>query len=115
MLSATLSQPAVRPFAHPNDLDRKRIERALKARKRYRTCAQRDDDDRRLSIEPVLFETLTGTAASSTSRCCCMTPMAKWQLFRKDHKNGLWQLIAHERLPLALERLNVDPERTFWQ
>ena len=36
MLSATLSQPAVRPFAHPNDLDRKRIERALKSRKRYR-------------------------------------------------------------------------------
>ena len=26
----------VRPFAHPNDLDRKRIERALKVRKRYR-------------------------------------------------------------------------------
>ena len=35
MLSATLQQTAVRPFAHPNDLDRKRIERALKARKRY--------------------------------------------------------------------------------
>ena len=36
MLSATLIKPAIRPFAHPNDLDRKRIERALKSRKRYR-------------------------------------------------------------------------------
>ena len=28
----------------------------------------------------------------------------------------LWQLDStHDRLPMALERLNHDPERTFWQ
>jgi hypothetical protein len=39
-----------------------------------------------------------------------------WELFRKDHGKGVWQLdTTHERLPQALERLNADPERTFWQ
>jgi len=39
---------------------------------------------------------------------------ARWELFRKDHTTGLWQLdTRHERLPSALERLNVDPERAF--
>ena len=36
MQLASQIQAVVRPFAHPNDLDRKRIERALKSRKRYR-------------------------------------------------------------------------------
>ena len=36
MQSATLIHAASRSLAHPNDLDRKRIERAMKARKRYR-------------------------------------------------------------------------------
>lgn len=36
MTSANLSRTMVGMPAHPNDLDRKRIERALKARKRYR-------------------------------------------------------------------------------
>jgi hypothetical protein len=37
-------------------------------------------------------------------------------LFRKDHEKGLWQLDStHERMPSALDRLNADPERIFWQ
>ena len=50
MQSAVLSRTAVRPFAHPNDLDRKRIERSLKGRKRYRyVTPQVVTTDRRLS------------------------------------------------------------------
>lgn len=119
MLSATLSQAAVRPFAHPNDLDRKRIERALKSRKRYRY------------VTPSVTTTIGGYRIESP--CCSRNidqdggivdvalllhdaDAERWQLFRKDHKKDLWQLDStHDRLPTALERLNADPERTFWQ
>jgi len=119
MLSATLSQPAVRPFAHPNDLDRKRIERALKSRKRYRY------------VTPSVTTTIGGYRIESP--CCSRNidqdggvvdvalllhdaDAARWQLFRKDHRKDLWQLDStHDRLPTALERLNADPERMFWQ
>jgi hypothetical protein len=40
----------------------------------------------------------------------------RWQLFRKDHGAGSWLLDGdHKRLGEALERLNADPERIFWQ
>lgn len=119
MLSATLARPAIRPFAHPNDLDRKRIERALKSRRRYRY------------VTPSVTTTIGGYRIESP---CCSRNVdrdggvvdvalllhdadgARWQLFRKDHQNGLWQLDStHERLPSALERLNADPDRSFWQ
>jgi len=119
MQSATLIQDPVRPFAHPNDLDRKRIERALKSRKRYRY------------VTPSVLTAVGGYRIESP---CCSRNIdakggvvdvalllhdpdhAKWELFRRDHTKGLWQLDSiHERLPLALERLNADPERRFWQ
>ena len=119
MQLATPILTAVRPFAHPNDLDRKRIERALKARKRYRY------------VTPKVTTTVGGYRIESP---CCSRNIdrdggvvdvalllhdpegARWQLFRKDHTEGLWKLDStHERLPPALERLNVDPERMFWQ
>ena len=119
MRPATLQQPAVRPFAHPNDLDRKRIERALKSRKRYRY------------VTPQVATTVGGYRIESP--CCSRNidrdggvvdvalllhdaDRARWELFRKDHQKDLWLLDStHDRLPAALERLNLDPERRFWQ
>ncbi len=119
MQLATPMPATVRPFAHPNDLDRKRIERALKVRKRYRY------------VTPRVTTTVGGYRIESP--CCSRTvdqeggvvdvamllhnaDGARWQLFRKDHDSDLWQLDStHERLPAALERLNVDPDRAFWQ
>ena len=119
MQSAALSHPAARPFAHPNDLDRKRIERALKARKRYRyvtprvttavggyriespCCSRNIDSEGGVVDVALLLHDADG---------------ARWQLFRRDHENGQWLLDGtHERLPAALERLNSDPDRCFWQ
>lgn len=119
MQLASQIQTVVRPFAHPNDLDRKRIERALKSRKRYRY------------VTPSVTTTIGGYRVESP---CCSRNIdrdggvvdialllhdaegARWQLFRKNHQTGLWELDStHGRLPLALERLLVDPERTFWQ
>lgn len=105
--------------AHPNELDRKRIERALGARKRYRYVSP--------TVSPV------SGGYSIASPCCSRNidpeggivdvalllydaAAAMWQLFRKDHATGAWALHSlHPRLPGLLELLNSDPDRIFWQ
>ncbi len=105
--------------AHPNDLDRKRIERALRNRKRYRY------------VSPTVSPISGGYAIASP---CCSRNIdpeggvvdvalllydpgaAVWQLFQKNHSTGAWALHSlHPRLPGLLELLNSDPDRTFWQ
>ncbi len=113
------SSPTLLRSAHPNDLDRKRIERALQKRKRYRyvsptvvavsggyhissPCCSRniDPDGGIIDVALVLHDPLT----------------SGWHLFRKDHDTGAWTLHSvHDRLPTLLDLLNSDPERTFWQ
>jgi hypothetical protein len=119
MLAATLEQAAIRTLAHPNELDRKRIERALKTRKRYRY------------VTPKVTTTVGGYRIESP---CCSRNVdpsggvvdvalllhdadgAKWELFRKNHARDMWQLDGtHARLHGALDRLSADPERRFWQ
>jgi hypothetical protein len=110
---------AMQLSAHPNEFDRKRIERAIKARKRYRY------------VTPRVAATANGYRIESP--CCSRNidpeggvvdvalllydaDRAAWQLFRKDHKNGTWELHSnYGRLVELLDRLNVDPERKFWQ
>lgn len=86
MQSAVLSHSVARPFAHPNDLDRKRIERSLQARKRYRY------------VTPQVVTTVGGYRIESP--CCSRNidkdggvvdvalllhdpDSARWELFRK--------------------------------
>jgi len=105
--------------AHPNELDRKRIERALGSRQRYRyvspkvscvtggyhiesPCCSRNIDADGGVIDVAL---LHHDVASAT-----------WQLFRKDHRTGAWELHGvHQRLGSVTDVLNADPERVFWQ
>ena len=119
MSAAAHNMAVIGRDAHPNDLDRKRIERALKARQRYRyvtpivttvrggyriesPCCSRniDPDGTVVDVALVLYDAACGA----------------WQLYRKDHANGTWELEStHDRLVELLDRLNVDPERQFWQ
>ncbi len=104
---------------HPNDVDRKRIERALKARKRYRY------------VSPSVVAVDGGYRVESP---CCSRNVAvdggiidvalvlyhesaeKWHLYRKDHAQNLWECDStYGQLRDLLERLNADPERIFWQ
>ncbi|MCP3475997.1 hypothetical protein NLM33_37815 [Bradyrhizobium sp. CCGUVB1N3] len=105
--------------AHPNDIDRRRIERALKSRERYRYVSAN----------------ITGVAGGYLIECpCCSRNIdvkggiidvamlrhdgasANWQVFRKDHKQGVWKLHStHQRLAAVTDLLNADPERVFWQ
>lgn len=119
MEAAALSEIKVGQFPHPNDLDHKRIERALRARKRYRY------------VLPKVLAVAKGYRIESP--CCSRNidadggiidvallqydeQQSSWQLYRKDHRNGTWELHSTSlRLPEVLDRLNTDPERKFWQ
>jgi len=104
---------------HPNDVDRKRIERALASRKRYRyvspevrgsdsgywiqsPCCSRNVDRDGGVIDIARLEYLEGRRA--------------WRLYRKDHAECEWLLYGEFRsLGTVLEVLNHDPDRIFWQ
>jgi hypothetical protein len=105
--------------AHPNELDRKRIERSLKARQRYRY------------VKPRVVPVAGGYRV--VSPCCSRnidpdggeidvallywdSARAVWRLLWKDHNAATWELHSmYERLGLATDVLNADPERLFWQ
>jgi len=118
MESMTLTRPTTRLPAHPNDMDFKRIENALKSRKRYRY------------VSPSVAKVTGGYRIESP--CCSRNidpdggvidvalllhdvDRGAWQLFRKDHSNASWEIHStHDRLIDLLQCLNADTERTFW-
>ena len=104
---------------HPNDVDRKRIERTLTQRLRYRY------------VSPEVFPIENGYQIKSP---CCSRNIDKsggvidvarlefvaaqriWRLYRKEHKQSQWLLHSEfERLTELMDQLNQDPERIFWQ
>ncbi len=103
---------------HPNELDLRRIERALRDRKRYRyvtpkvapaesgylirsACCSRNIDPEGGEIDVALL-------------CWHMSPPG-WALMRRDHDAATWVLdSAFARLAELFERLNGDPDRIFW-
>jgi len=117
--SGAINETTMRVLPHPNEFDRKRIGRALKARKRYRYVSP--------SVAPV------AGGYRIESPCCSRNvdadggvvevalllfdeTRAAWQLFRKDHTERTWQFhSSYGRLIELLEELNADPEREFWQ
>ena len=104
---------------HPNDVDRMRIQRAIGRRARYRyvsptvasaahgyhitsPCCSRNVDPDGGTIDIALLEFSHGDG--------------HWQLYRKNHAAAQWQLHAeYPTLQLALDELNADPDRVFWQ
>ena len=109
----------VSPFAHPNELDRRRIERTLEARERYRYVSpQVTPVEGGYKIEsPCCSRNIDRAGGVVDIALLLHDPgRARWQLFRKDHANGSWELDGdHERLVDSLQRVNADPERVFWQ
>ncbi|WP_407185426.1 DUF3024 domain-containing protein [Bradyrhizobium centrosematis] len=104
---------------HPNELDRKRIERGLCARKRYlyvspsvrpvrggylieSPCCSRnvDKNGALVDVALILYDAVSGI----------------WKLFRKNHAVGTWEFYSlYHRLAPAIDELSADPERLFWQ
>lgn len=116
---AALGERPAGLFAHPNDLDRKRIERALKTRKRYRYVSPRVEKlDGGYRIEsPCCSRNIDPEGGIIDVALLLHDPSnVNWQLFRKDHQSGTWQFHStYDRLVSALEYLSDDPERLFWQ
>jgi hypothetical protein len=103
----------------PNEFDRRRIERALEARQRYRyvrpsvvpvdggyriesPCCSRniDPDGGIIDVALLLYADRYG----------------HWRLFRKDHERKSWEFHStYLRLHELLDGLNTDVDRTFWQ
>lgn len=104
---------------HPNDVDRKRIARALARRERYRyvspcvrpvtggyriesPCCSRNLDPDGGVVDIALLQFVPGTRA--------------WQLYRRDHAACHWRLYgSYDGLAQLLDILNADPERQFWR
>ncbi|RYU62074.1 DUF3024 domain-containing protein [Methylolobus aquaticus] len=104
---------------HPNEVDRRRIERALESRKRYRyvtpevqpdvngyliqsSCCSRnvDPDGGVIDIARIEYR---------AERGC-------WWLYHKDHQIDHWIMHGeYATLPQVIELLNQDPNRRFWQ
>jgi len=119
MQAAAVKTIAAGSSPHPNDFDRRRIERALKARKRYRY------------VSPSVATVAGGYLVESP--CCSRNidpeggvvdialmlydgDRAAWRLFRKNHAKRAWEFhSAHDRLIELLQELNEDPAREFWQ
>ena len=119
MSTAAVRTTTVGRCPHPNDFDQRRIERALKARKRYRyvspsvatveggylvesPCCSRniDPDGGVVDIALMLYD----------------ENRAAWRLFRKNHDTRVWEFhSAYDRLIELLDDLNEDPAREFWQ
>jgi Protein of unknown function (DUF3024). len=104
---------------HPNDVDRKRIEKALSARARYRyvspeVCAeaggyriQSPCCSRNIDKDGGVIDIARLEYASESRR---------WRLYRKDHAQHEWRLYGEfSALDALLQLLNRDPDRIFWQ
>lgn len=103
---------------HPNDVDRRRIEKFLQARERYKY------------VSPKVFPATEGYIVRSP--CCSRTVDPDggeidiawleyqsgdfWRLYRKDDEKNCWR--AHSEylnLTSLLARLVADPKREFWR
>ncbi len=119
MVASSHSGVAFSTSFHPNELDKKRIERSLKSRKRY------------LYVSPLVRPIDSGYRIESP--CCSRNIDAEggvvdiallefcaetgnWRLYRKDYPHNTWELEnAYSRLADALAELNTDPGRKFWR
>ena len=105
--------------AHPNDLDHKRIERAIKARRRYRYVTPRVvATDGGYRIESACCSRNIDPEGGIVDIALMLFDEAErsWRLFRKNHGTRQWELDStHGRLKEMLDLLNDDAERKFWQ
>jgi hypothetical protein len=124
-MSVALNLPvqALAAACQPNELDLRRVVRAIADRARYRyvtpevtpvadgylirsPCCSRNikPDGSIIEVALLLWEAGDGEGPPS------------WRLMRRDHKNCLWlEDSRFARIADLFQRLNSDPSRLFWQ
>ena len=104
---------------HPNDVDRKRIERALATRVRYRYVipdVHADEAGYRIQSPCCSRNIDKSGGVVDIARLEYVPDSRAWRLYRKDHKQHEWKLYGEfSALNALLQFLNRDPDRTFWQ
>lgn len=103
---------------HPNELDRKRIERTLEKRERYRYVSPRvvpDLDERGYRIESPCCSRNVEPAGGIIDIALLKYLQPQWLLYRKDHACRIWVLHSLcDSLHEALGILLPDHERVFF-
>ena len=104
---------------HPNDVDRKRIERALDARARYRYVSpevRAEEGGYRIQSPCCSRNVDQSGGVIDIAQLEYVSELQTWRLYRKDHARREWQLYAaFSALSELLQFLNQDPDRIFWQ
>lgn len=110
---------AVSQSPHPNEIDLKRIERALGNRKRYRyvTPQVRSIENGYLVTSPCCSRNIDPAGGEiDIARLEFLEVNRHWRLFQKDHAQGQWVSYGeYPALAPILAILRDDPERRFWQ
>ena len=112
-------QAAVAHIApHPNEVDLKRIERALEQRERYRYVAPHvipDEEDHGYRIESPCCSRNVEPSGGPIDIALLKYLKPHWLLYRKDHDYSTWVLHSVvDTLNEALDILLPDDERVFW-
>lgn len=104
---------------HPNDVDRKRIERVLEQRQRYRyvTPQVRPEPGGYRIESPCCSRTVDKDGGLiDIARLGYLADRRAWRLDRMDHGSGQWVPEGeYATLTDALQRLNEDAQRVFWR
>ncbi len=111
--------PPVAASPQPNELDRRRIEKALETRRRYRYVSPRViaiAEGYRIE-SPCCSRNVDPQGGIIDVALLIYAPEApSWHLYRKEHGANQWLLEASfGRLVELLDRLREDPDRRFWQ
>lgn len=105
-------------IAAPNDFDRKRVERALRDRARYKyvSAKVRTVADGLRIESPCCSRRVEPNGGVVDIALLQFLGTGGWKLYRKDHSAGEWKLYGtYEELTDLLKPLTTDPKRLFWQ
>lgn len=120
-MNATALQSPTVTFGtlQPNELDRRRIERSLENRKRYRYVSPtvRVIQDGYLIESPCCSRNIDPEGGIIDVALLLYVPgVCPWRLYRKEHSTRQWELYSrYQRLVELLDELNTDTLRLFWQ
>jgi hypothetical protein len=105
-------------LAMPNEFDRKRVERALRNRARYKYVLPkvRAASDGLRVESPCCSRRIEPSGGMVDIALLQFLREGGWMLYRKDHSAGEWKLYGkYDQLTDLLEPLTTDPNRLFWQ
>lgn len=114
----TRPAPSGAAWAHPNELDWRRIQRSLQQRLRYRYVSpivESEPGGYRI-VSPCCSRNIDpGGGPIDIARLVYEPQRNTWRLCSKNHATEVWELQAEGRLHELLALLNQDPQRVFWQ